>query len=242
MPEERYFGLALDPAKKLVRSIAADPGQCLAYGIIDDDKSEAVVDRLMSPELFSGWGIRTLSTRHPAFNPFAYHLGSVWPVTNATAGLGLKRYGFNAELHELARAMFEATELFDLNRLPETMGGHTRDRRHPHPGIYPQANSPQAWSASALVSLIHSLLGLIPLAPRQTLIVDPDLPDWLPELTLTNLRVGGAKVSLGFRRDTEGHTVHEIVEQHGELRIHRLATDDAAADSFARGLREVLSC
>jgi glycogen debranching enzyme len=241
MPEARYFALALDPAKNLVRTVAADAGQCLAYGIIDEDKAEAVATRLMMPDLFSGWGIRTLSARHPAFNPFAYHLGSVWPAANAIIGLGLKRYGFNEELHRLAKAMFDAAELFDFDRLPEVFGGNPRDRRHPHPGIYPDANSPQAWSAGAVVLLIHSMLGLIPVAPRQTLIIDPDLPEWLPELTLSNIRVGNALVTLRFRRDTAGYTQHEVVEQQGELHIHRPLTWDSGVDRFARSLKEVAS-
>jgi glycogen debranching enzyme len=241
IPEERYFGLALDPVKKLVRTVTEDAGQCLAHGIVDENKSEAVAIRLMQPELFSGWGVRTLSNRHPAFNPFAYHLGSVWPANNAVIGFGLKRYGFDRRLHELAKGLLDATELFDVERLPETMGGHARDRRHPHPGIYPQANSPQAWSASAVVSLIHSMLGLIPVAPRKTLIVNPDLPEWLPELTLSNVRIGKARVALRFRRDKAGHTEHELVEQEGELSIHRPAACDSGIDRVARSVREVVS-
>ncbi len=241
MPEERYFALALDPAKNLVRTIAADPGQCLAYGIIDEDKAEAVATRLMMPDLFSGWGMRTLSDRHPAFNPFAYHLGSVWPATNALVGFGLKRYGFNEQLQRLAKAMFDATELFDFDRLPEVFGGQTRDPRHPHPGIYPDANSPQAWSAGAVILLVHSMLGLIPVAPRQTLIIDPDLPDWLPELTWSSIRVGNARVSLRFWRDTAGSTQHEVVDQQGELRIHRPLACATGVDRFVRSVREVVS-
>jgi glycogen debranching enzyme len=241
IPEERYFGLALDPAKKLVRTVTEDAGQCLAHGILDDDKTEPVANRLMQLDLFSGWGVRTLSNRHPAFNPFAYHLGSVWPANNAVIGFGLKRYGFNRQLHELAKAMFDATELFDLERLPETMGGHARDRRHPHPGIYPQSNSPQAWSASAVLSLIHSMLGLIPVAPRKTLIVDPDLPEWLPKLTLSNIRIGNARVAFRFRRDQSGHTEYEVVQREGELHIHRPAASDSGIDRFARSVREVVS-
>ena len=195
----------------------------------------------MSQELFSGWGIRTLPKLHPAFNPFTYHLGSVWPATNAVVAFGLKRYGFNAQLHELAKAMFDATELFDLERLPETMGGHARDRRHPHPGIYPQANSPQAWSASAVISLIYTMLGLIPIAPRQTLIVEPDLPEWLPELALNTIRVGKAQVGLRFRRDATGYTHHEVIEQKGRLRIHRLSGNGSGTDRFASVVRELAS-
>jgi glycogen debranching enzyme len=103
MPDDHYFALALDPEKRVIRSTAADPGQCLAYGIVDDDKSAAVAERLMTTELFSGSGIRTLSNRHPAFNPFAYHLGSVCPAANSVIGFGLKRYGFNTQLHRLAK-------------------------------------------------------------------------------------------------------------------------------------------
>jgi glycogen debranching enzyme len=162
MPDAGYFGLALDSAKNLVRTIAADPGQCLAYGIVDDDKAEAVATRLMQSDLFSGWGLRTLSNRHPAYNPFAYHLGSVWPASNALTGFGLKRYGFDEQLHRLAKAIFDAAELFEFDRLPEVFGGHARDPRHPHPGIYPDANSPQAWSAGAVILFIQIDAGLDP--------------------------------------------------------------------------------
>jgi glycogen debranching enzyme len=238
MPEERYFALALDPAKHPVRTIASDPGQCLAYGIVDDDKAEAVADRLMLPDMFSGWGVRTLSSRHPAFNPFAYHLGSVWPASNALIGFGFKRYGFDARLHRLAHGMFAASQLFEHDRLPEVFGGQLRDGRHRHPGIYPDANSPQAWSAGAVVLLVRSLLGLLPLAPRETLIIDPDLPEWLPELTLANVRVGAARVGLRFRRDQSGYTHHRIIEQHGRLRIYRPTAPKAGTDRFARFVRE----
>ncbi len=241
MPEHQYFALALDPDKNLVRSIAADPGQCLAYGIIDDDKAEAVAGRLMMPDLFSGWGIRTLSSGHPAFNPFGYHIGSVWPASNSMIGFGLKRYGFNAQLHRLAKGIFDTTRIFDLDRLPEVFGGQARDRRHPHPGIYPQACSPQAWSAGAIALLVQSMLGLLPVAPRHTLIIDPDLPEWLPELSLTNIRIGNARLGLRFRRDGSGYTHHEIIDQQGPLCINRPATHATAVDRFARYVQEVVS-
>ena len=80
MPDVGYFALALDPDEQSVKSIASNAGLCLASGIVDDDKARTVVDRLMAPDMFSGWGVRTLSSDHPAFNPLAYHLGSVWPV------------------------------------------------------------------------------------------------------------------------------------------------------------------
>ncbi|MGA8760998.1 MAG: glycogen debranching N-terminal domain-containing protein [Stellaceae bacterium] len=241
LPEEKYFALCLDPEKKPVKTIASDPGQCLAYGIVDDDKAVAVADRLMSPELFSGWGVRTLSTRHPAFNPFAYHIGSVWPVSGALIGFGLKRYGLIEHFHRLAKALFDATQLFDYDRLPELFGGQPRDSQHPSPGIYPGANSPQAWSAGAIILLVQSMLGLIPLAPRNTLIIDPDLPEWLPELSLTNVQIGGAQVALRFWRDRSGYTHHEITSQQGQLRLYRSSTEpNSGSDRFEQLFREAL--
>jgi glycogen debranching enzyme len=240
MPEQQYFGLALDPQKQLVKTVAADPGQCLTYGIVDDDKAEAVAERLMRPDLFSGWGLRTLSSQHPAYNPFAYHLGSVWPAANSLIGLGLKRYGFSAHLHRLAKAIFDASQLFEYDRLPEVFGGQPRDHRHPHPGIYPNANSPQAWSAGAVALLVTSMLGLIPLAPRETLIVDPDLPEWLPELIVTDIPVGSARIGLRFRRDRSGYTHHEIIGRTGPVRLYRPEPGASGTDRFARSVREAL--
>lgn len=136
---------------------------------------------------------------------------------------GLKLYGFIPELHALAKGLFEATGLFDLGRLPETFGGHPRDRQHPPPGIYPKACAPQAWSAGAVVQMIQALLGLVPLAPFDLLAVDPDLPEWLPEVTLEGLRVGDSTVSLAFRRDASGLTDYRILAAQGPVRVERQA-------------------
>jgi len=163
--------------------------------------------------------------------------GSVWPVSNAIIGLGLKRCGFNAELHRLAKALFEASELFELNRLPEVFGGHPRDRLHPHPGIYPEANAPQAWSASAVISLVLSMLGLVPAAPWGALIVDPDLPDWLPEVELRNIRIGPGCASIRFRRESTGTTTHEVLQLSGGLCIHRCACRGIGMERWTPELR-----
>lgn len=231
-PEEGFYAIALDPDKRQVRSVASNPGHCLTAGIVDQDKAAAVGRRLMAPDMFSGWGIRTLSSEHPAFNPFCYHLGSVWPPENASIALGLKRYGLNPLVHDLARGLFEATALFYLGRLPEAIGGHQRDALHPHPGIYPQSNAPQAWSSSAVVMLVHALIGLRPYAPLNSLLIDPDLPDWLPELTLENLQVGASRLSLQFRRDASGHTDYRVLEASGNPRVLR----QPPANSLSAGL------
>lgn len=241
MPDKAYVALALDPEKRLVRSVASNAGQCLTYGILDTDKAAAVAARLMAPDMFSGWGIRTLSSGHPAYNPLAYHLGTVWPFANALIGFGLKRYGFTSELHRLARALFEASGLFHLDRLPEVFGGHIRDSRHRHPGVYPGASAPQAWSASAIVLLTHAMLGIVPLAPLNALIVDPDLPDWLPELTLDNIRIDSARIGLQVSREASGDTRYDITGNRGDLRVYRPKRQSTGTDALAAAMAEAIA-
>ncbi len=221
MPEERFIAFALDAEKRQVKSIVSNAAHCLATGIVAREHATDVVRRLMAPDMFSGWGMRTLSADHPSFNPFSYHLGSVWPVENATAAFGMMRYGFHDEAAALARGVFDAAALFEQRRLPETFGGLQRDERHPHPGIYPDACAPQAWSASAVAWLVQAMLGLWTYAPLRALVIDPHLPEWLPELTLRNLRVRDATVTIRFTRDASGHTDYRVIERAGRLHVLR---------------------
>ena len=213
MTDLGFIALALDPEKKQVRTIASNAGVCLASGIVDDEKTlrgrrspDAArhVQRLGSPNP---------SSEHPAFNPLSYHLGSVWPVSNAHACVGFKRYGFNDAFHRLAEAAFDATSLFDFDRLPEVFGGHDRAPRWSHPGLYPDACSPQAWSASAIVQICHMMTGVMTLAPLKTLVIDPALPDWLPQVVLRNLWIGDERASIILRRTANGATDYEIAER-----------------------------
>ena len=130
---------------------------------------------------------------------------------------GLKRFGFDDEMFRVAEGLFAATQIFTLDRLPEVFGGHARDARHPHPGLYPGACSPQAWSAGAVILLVTAMLGLMPLAPRRTLVVDPALPEWLPEMTVGNIQVGPARAALRFFRDVSGRTCVEVLDDAGLL-------------------------
>ena len=216
-----FYAMALGPDGKPVRSIASNAGHLLASGLVPAERGRAVARRLMQPDMFSGWGIRTLSGEHPAFNPFSYHRGSVWPVEQATIGFGFARYGAWEELHSLARGFFDTTELFEAGRLPEVVGGIQRDPEHPHPGIYPDSCEPQGWSASAVVQMVQALLGMVALAPARLLVVDPHLPDWLPDLTLEGLRVGTAQVDIRFRRGPSGKTHFEVLRRHGRLAVIR---------------------
>ncbi|HUR82103.1 MAG TPA: glycogen debranching N-terminal domain-containing protein, partial [Thermoanaerobaculia bacterium] len=198
MPDLGYYALALDADGNQVRSIASNAGHCIATGIAADAHVPLVAERMFQDDLFSGWGIRTLSSSHPSFNPYSYHLGSVWPVEQGTFALGFMRYGLHEYTQRIAKAQFEAASLFDFHRLPELFSGHQRDDGHPFPALYPKACSPQAWSASTVFAHVQAMLGLYPYAPMNLLIVDPHLPEWLPEYTLRDLRVGDARVTIHF--------------------------------------------
>ena len=204
MPDRGCYAMALGPDKRQVRSVTSNDGHLLATGIVPARYARTVARRLLAPDMFSGWGIRTLSASHPAYNPFSYHRGSVWPVEAGTIALGLARYGFWTELFRLVEGMFAAAGLFEGYRLPEVLTGLPRDDAHPYPGVYPDSCSPQAWSSSAIVALVQALLALRPVAPLRAIVIDPHLPEWLPDLTLEGVRVGRATFDLTARRRRGG--------------------------------------
>jgi len=219
MADEGCVALALDGEKRQVRSIGSNAAHCLAAGIVTPAQGAAIANRLLQPDLFSGWGLRTLSADHAAYNPFSYHLGSVWTIEQPAAALGLKRYGFGEQASRIARGTFDLAERYQLHRLPESVGGLPRDTKHPFPGLYPQACWPQAWSAGAVLCLLQTMLGLRPIAPLGLLMIYPELPDWLPDLTLRGLRVGGSTLSIRFRRQRDGTTDYRILERQGRIRV-----------------------
>lgn len=223
MPEHGCYAMALDPRGRQVRSVNSNDGHLLAAGIVPRSRGRAVAKRLLETDLYSGWGIRTLSSEHPAYDPFSYHRGSVWPVESATIGLGLARYGCWNELHRLAEATFAAASLFPEHRLPEVIGGLPRDAEHPHPGIYPRANVPQAWSASCVVGLVQALLALRPAAPARIVLLDPHLPEWLPDLHLEGVRVGTSLLDLDVRR-RQGRTTWRARVRGPRLAVVRAPT------------------
>jgi glycogen debranching enzyme len=221
MDDEQFIALALDAKDRQVKAITSNPGHCLAAGIVDKHLVPSVARRLMAADLFSGWGIRTLSSENPAYNPYSYHRGTVWPVENGTFVLGFVRHGLYDLAQQLCKAQFDAAAMFAYHRLPELFTGHGRDDSHPFPSLYPNANSPQAWSASAVFCFLQSLLQLYPYAPLKTLFLDPHLPEWLPELTIRDLAVGDAVVSIDFDRHSDGTTGYRILDQRGTLRVVR---------------------
>jgi glycogen debranching enzyme len=205
--EERFwcedigsYAYGLDPDKQPIRTIASNAGHCLWSGIASPEHAARVVERLLQPDMWSGWGIRTLSARNPAYNPFSYQRGSVWPHDNGIIALGFKRYGFAAEAARVARDISEAASYFVSYRLPELYAGVERG-----PGTFPVqylgANVPQAWAAGSVFHLLQAILGLQADAPGRRLYLDPELPAWLPDLTLRGLQVGPARFDLRFWRE-----------------------------------------
>ncbi len=197
-----FYAYALDGDKKPVLSVASNPGHCLWSGIVPADRARRVVERLMEPDMWSGWGIRTLSAKHPAYNPHSYQNGSVWPHDNGIIATGFRRYGFTAEAARIARDSSGAASYFILHQVPELYAGIQRDPTN-FPVQYIGANVPQAWAAGSVFAFLQMILGFQPDAPNKKLYIDPVLPEWLPDLEVSDLRVGEQKFDLRFWRDGE---------------------------------------
>ena len=212
-----FYAFALDARKEAVKTIASNAGHLLWSGLVDPARAAKVVGRLLEPDMWSGWGIRTLSSRNAAYNPFAYQRGSVWPHDNGIIALGFKRYGFAAEAGRVARDISEAASRFASHRLPELYAGIER-RPGGFPVQYLGANVPQAWAAGSAFHLLQALLGLRADAPHGRLYVDPSLPRWLPDVTLRGLAVGSSRVDLRFWREDE-HTSWEVLDRQGDIEI-----------------------
>jgi glycogen debranching enzyme len=150
----------------------------------------------------------------------SYHRGTVWAVEQATILFGLRRFGFDARAHDLARALFDLAQLYPDYRIPECVGGYSRAERAT-PGAYPQANAPQLWNATAFPLVVQSLLGMLPVAHYELLLIDPGLPAWLPDLVVRGLRVGQATVTLRCWRTEDGSTDFDVLHKQGTLRIVR---------------------
>ena len=211
------YALALDPEKRPAKAIASNAGHCLWSGIAGAEHAARVVRRLLEPDMWSGWGIRTLSTSNPAYNPFSYQCGSVWPHDNAIIAAGFSRYGYHEEAARVARDISEAASYFESYRLPELYAGIEREQGS-FPVQYPGANVPQAWAAGASFHLMQTLLGIRADAPNRLMFVDPHLPAWLPDVTLKGLHVGGATADLRCWRDG-GRSRWDAAVTHGELAI-----------------------
>jgi glycogen debranching enzyme len=212
------YAMALDGDKQQADAIASNAGHCLWSGIAAPDRANRVVDRLMAPDMFSGWGIRTYAAGQPGYNPIGYHSGTVWPHDVSLIAAGFKRYGRHEEANRLVGRIFEAAQHFADFRLPELFCGFDRDQS-PIPVPYPVACAPQAWAAGATFLFLETMLGLRPHADRHELELErPELPDWLQKVTVSNLRVGDGTIDLLFHR-WRGGTSAEVLRKSRDLAV-----------------------
>jgi glycogen debranching enzyme len=218
MEDKGCYALALQQDARPAAVVSSNAGQALWTGIAGEAHAKRTIDRLMAPDMFSGWGVRTLSATERAFNPIGYHLGTVWPHDNAIVGAGFRRYGADQEALRIFQGLFDAAFHFHLHQLPEVFCGFGRED-YEIPINYPVACHPQAWAAGALPFLLVTLLGLEPEAfDRRLEIVRPMLPRGLDRLDVTGLHVGQAVVDLRFRRGKDGIDV-EVAKLYGQLEV-----------------------
>ena len=209
IPDREFLALAIDGAGKQVDGIGSNPGQCLQMGLLYPEKAKSVAERLRAPDMFSGWGIRTLSSHSPAYNPIGYHTGSVWPHDNSLIALGLRSIGAVEQALEVAQGILDMTIHQPYQRPPELFCGYERVKGQ-SPIQYPVACSPQAWATGTVFQLLQMMVNLVPDAPSNCLrIIDPILPASIRQLSIENLRIGMTSIDLEFtrKRDAEGEGV-----------------------------------
>ena len=192
----------LDGKKRAVSTVVSNSGHCLWMGILDAERGRAAGKRLMQPDVFSGWGLRVLSDRHPSYDPHSYQRGSVWPHDSVIAAAGLRRYGLVEEAWAIIDGLLGAVMCFEDIQMPELFAGLPREE-FAVPVPYRNANVPQAWAAGSVLQMVRILLGLEPDLPARRIYVDPALPAWCSHLELRKLRLGQHEVRLSVRRTGE---------------------------------------
>jgi glycogen debranching enzyme len=211
-----WYAIGLDGDKQQIGSLTSNIGHLLWTGIVPPERAEHLAAHLTSPEMFSGWGLRTMSATNVGYNPLSYHCGSVWPHDTALAAAGLMRYGCDAAAHQLIEGLLEAS-VWTAGRLPELFAGFSKDDLAA-PVPYPASCSPQAWSSAAPLLLVRAMLGLDPNMLAGKVHVQPSIPEGMNRLELTDVRIGEQRVSVSVRND--------------ELRLEGLA--DEVAIRFER--------
>ena len=216
--DEDFCALALDGEGKPVDSISSNPGHCLSLGILLPEKAYSVAERLRAPDMFNGWGIRTLSSLSPAYNPMGYHVGSIWPHDNSLIALGLRSLGLVDQALELSQGLFDMMLHQPYNRPPELFCGYERVEDKA-PVNYPVACSPQAWATGSIFQLLQMIVNLVPDVRNNCLrIIDPALPESINSLSLHNLRIGSTLLDLEFERSGTT-TACRVAKKRGNLRV-----------------------
>ncbi len=217
------YAIALQRDNRLAEIVSSNPGHALWTGLATKERAARTADRLLQPDMFSGWGIRTLSTRERRYNPIGYHLGTVWPHDNAIAAAGFRRFGNVDAVVRVITGMIEAAVCFEHDRLPEVFAGFDR-HRYSDPIHYPVACHPQAWAAGAVPCLLESALGLEPDGFARRLIVHPPvLPSFIRRLTVENLPIADARARLVFQRDDADQVLLVECSVTGQLDVRTVS-------------------
>lgn len=227
LEDMEFYALALQAENNPAAVVSSNPGQAMWGGIVETDKCGKAVKRLMSEDMFNGWGIRTLSANDQCYNPNGYHVGTVWPHDNSLIMDGFRRYGYDEEARQVFQGIVEAAMNFEHYRLPEVFAGFARED-YRVPVKYPVACHPQAWSAGSVPFMLTSLLGLEADAFKKRLnIKRPILPNFVDRLRVRDLKVGSARADINFRRtDDQGKCSVDLAKVEGELNvIHTLDQD-----------------
>lgn len=211
-----FLAYFLNGEKQPIKTVVSNPGHCLFTGILPEEMACRVVERLARPDLFSGWGIRTMSDQEKLYNPLSYHNGTIWPHDNSIIGYGMRKVGILEPLIRMVENLFEAAQFFTHYRLPELFCGFNR-RGIAGPAKYPIACDPQAWSVGSMFILLRALLG-IECRGNDVHVTNPQLPGFLNYLQLKNLRAGNGTVNLDFARK-DGITYCSVVKTSGSVRV-----------------------
>ena len=216
MPKDKFFAEALDKDKKKVDSFTSNAGQLLWSGIVDNQKAKYVAQKLMQEDMFSGWGVRTLSKTSHAYNPISYHNGSVWPFDNSLIAEGLRNYGFDDEAKKIIEAMIEAGSHFN-HRLPELFSGYPKSEAR-FPVEYPTSSSPQAWSTGAITLFIKTLFGFKPDQEKDKgFSMNPILLDGMNKLSLNRVPFNDQKLTINVKRDN-GRVGYDILTEDQDVK------------------------
>lgn len=205
MEDKEFYAIALDENKEQVGTLTSNPGHVLFSGMLNEERAQKVMDTLVSPTMFSGYGIRTMGEGEAAYNPISYHDGSVWPHDNSMILLGMGLLKGNAQANKVISGLIEASHSFEYERIPELFCGYSSEEGNPVP--YPVACSPQAWAAGTPLTFIRTMLGIYPNITNEDLIIAPQLLPEMSEMSLENLPLGDGYLSLRVTQNSNGHHV-----------------------------------
>jgi glycogen debranching enzyme len=215
---EQFVAIALDYRKEQVESITTNPGHCLWSGLLSEEQATKVVQRLVSKDMFSGFGIRTMSTESARYNPMSYHDGSVWPHDNSIVFLGMKNQGFHDEAMQVIDGLLRAATYFEYYRLPELFCGFSSEDE-PSPVPYPVACSPQAWAAGTTFMMLQAMLGIAPNVSEGKLEITPSLPSTINYLDVEDLKIGEGTINIRLKRDELGRVTMKVLQNTTGLKI-----------------------